>query len=86
MSGEAQRAPLEILQICSWCLPQKIKVLGQLLTLAPGETVSFEIDGSTGCPKSAWKTSGGQRRELSLSHGICSECAAKIRPEGLRAQ
>jgi hypothetical protein len=75
----------EILQICSWCLPHKIRILGEPLTLEPGARLSFEVDGH-GMPTNAWMFTGGEFHSFKLSHGICPECARKLRPEPRRIQ
>jgi hypothetical protein len=75
----------EILQICSWCLPHTIKILGAPLALASGARISFEIDGH-GTPTGAWTFAGGRFHSFKLSHGICPECSKKLRPEPRRIQ
>jgi hypothetical protein len=86
MATETQHEAREILQICAWCLPRTIRILGQPIVLAPGAKLEFEIDGKTGCPIAAWTTADGRLHEYKLSHGICPECAAKFHRGPGRAQ
>jgi hypothetical protein len=79
------REPREFVQICSWCLPGTIRVLGAPLGVEAAARISFELD-DRGFPKSARTIVGGVVHDLRLSHGICGECAKKLRPEPASVQ
>lgn len=72
-------------QICSWCLPQTIRVLGTPLGVEAAARLSFELD-AKGFPKSAHTIVRGEIHDLILSHGICPGCAHKLRPQTTRIQ
>jgi hypothetical protein len=74
-----------IVQICSWCLPRTVRILGAPEGLQDLARVSFELD-ERGYPKAAWAFLNAQFHEFKLSHGICPECARKMRPEPARIQ
>ena len=87
MNHEARitRREARTIQICSWCLPATIRVLGLALGVEAVARISFELDGS-GFPRSAHTIVRGEVRDLVLSHGICPECAGKLRPQTARVQ
>jgi hypothetical protein len=67
-----------ILQICSWCLPQRIRVLNLPEEFKDGRAIRFQMDGN-GAPASAYTIEQGKVYEFQLSHGICPECDKKFR-------
>ena len=71
------KEPQEIVQICAWCLPQRINILDGG-DLEPGETMEVQL-GFTGKKVTVRKGTPGWMRHLTVSHGICPECAAKER-------
>jgi hypothetical protein len=85
IESTTQSRPAQIVQLCSWCLPQTIRVLGPALGVEAAARISFELD-SKGFPKSAWTFVGGEFQDLKLSHGICPECRKKFCAEPARVQ
>jgi hypothetical protein len=67
----------QIVQICSWCLPRTIRVLGAPLGVEAAARISFELD-DRGFPKSAHTIVAGVVHDLKLSHGICPDCARRF--------
>lgn len=69
----------EIVQICSWCQPKKIRVLNRV-PLARGEGLDFKMSKETGLAIAVTRIRLGSEEEtfLQLSHGICPECKAKF--------
>jgi hypothetical protein len=74
----------QLVTICSWCLPEKIRVLRAPLSVGAAPVISFELDGK-GFPKSAHTILRGEVHDLRVSHGICPDCSKRF-CEGLVRQ
>jgi hypothetical protein len=67
---------MNVIQICSWCLPQTVRVLNGGL-IAPHSSLRFHFDKSGLLLFKVTKVVDGMETELVISHGICPEHKAQ---------